>query len=514
MVRLAKQATFGPTQALVAHIMDVGIEAWLNEQFAATGSTYQDIVERTNVRLDYCANNPSVTQCYRNFSGREPIAARFYANAMFAPDQLRQRVAFALSQRLVTSEADVGSTAGVGAYQQIFLTNAFGNYRDILLQVTMNSYMGRYLNMADSSKSAPSENYAREMLQLFSMGQEALNIDGTPLRDSSGGTIPTYTTEEIKEVARALTGWTYARIDGAPASDGNARDYAKPMIKVASRYDAAVKSFFGVTIPAGASQEDSVRMTVEAAFNHPSTPPNVARFMIRHLVTANPSPDFIARVARVFVDNGFGVRGDMKAVTRAILTDSEARGAVPVGPGVGKVKEPILSLVSLMRVVGFVTDGYPFVTQDMSFGQPVFRSPSVFNFYPIDYPLPGSAYLKSPASKLVTTTYVVRLHNIAYNWTVSGDQNRSEFQTDPGVVGWSPSRTDWSTWEAFGADLDGMIARIDLLMLANTMTDRQKAALKSAANAITNADPTLQARRRAQMMLYIVATSPAYLVDR
>jgi hypothetical protein len=142
----------------------------------------------------------------------------------------------------------------------------------------------------------------------------------------------------------------------------------------------------------------------------------------------------------------------------------------------------------------------------------VFRSPSVFNYYPLDYPLPGNPVLKSPASKLMTTANVLRLHNLVYNWTVSGDQARGEFTNNPGLPGWTGSSTQWAVWE--GLDTDAAIERINLLMLANTMTDQQKAALRAAAAAITNANPSLQARRRAQMMLYIVGTSPLFLVDR
>jgi hypothetical protein len=168
----------------------------------------------------------------------------------------------------------------------------------------------------------------------------------------------------------------------------------------------------------------------------------------------------------------------------------------------------------MARATGMSTDGYPFVNQDGGLGQSVFRAPSVFNFYPPDYPLAGSMTLVSPASKLMTTSNIVRFHNFVYNWTVSGDQARAEFTTNPGLAGWTGSKMDFAAWEALGIDTDAMIARIDLLLLSNGMTDAQKVALKAAASAITNADPVIQARRRAQMMLYIVASSPMFLVDR
>lgn len=515
--RLAKQATFGATPAVIERITTLGINGWLTEQFAATGSRYDDLIAPATVVLNYCGTGgagAADANCNRKNFSREPVAMRFYADAMTAPDQLRQRVALALSQLLVASELEVNPTAGIAAYQQILLDGAFGNYRDMLLNVTLSGYMGDYLDMADSNRTAPSENYAREMLQLFSMGPDSLNMDGTVRRDATGGAVPNYTTDDIKGVARALTGWTYARQGSAAITDGNARDYSKPMIQVAARYDTGAKTFFGTTIAAGATQDDSVRQTVDAAFNHASTAPYVSKFLIQHLVTANPTPAYVGRVAAVFANNGAGVRGDMKAVVRAILTDAEARGDTRTGASDGKVKEPILLMLQMARAVTMSTDGYPFVTQDNNLGQGIFRAPSVFNFYPPDYPLPGNSTLKSPASKLMTTSNILRFHNFVYNWTISGDQARGEFTTNPGLAGWTGSSTQWGGWEAFGTDIDGMIARIDLLLLSNAMTQAQKDALKAAATAITNADPVLQARRRAQMMLYIVGTSPAFLVDR
>ncbi|WP_326525157.1 DUF1800 domain-containing protein [Sphingomonas sp.] len=511
--RLARQATFGPTTEVVNRIVTLGINGWIDEQLSATGSRYDDIASSTAVLQNFCTGSTD-TACNRKYFSREPVAMRFYADAMVAPDQLRQRVAFALSQILVASETEVNETTGIAAYQQILLSGAFGNYRDILQNVTMSSYMGDYLDMADSNRTAPSENYAREMLQLFSMGPDQLNMDGTRRLDATGAAIPTYTPDDIKGVARALTGWTYPRLNGAATSDNNARDYSQAMIVIASRYDITAKSFLGATVPAGASQQDSVKAAVDAAFNHASTAPYVSKALIQQLVTSNPSPAYVGRVAARFADNGSGVRGDMKAVVRAILTDVEARGAARTGTNDGKVKEPVLAMIALMRAVGMTTDGYPFVTQDNGIAQAVFRSPSVFNFYPPDYPLPGNVTLKSGPSKLLTTSNVVRVHNLIYNWTVSGDQTRSEFTTNPGIPGWTGSKTEWGAWEAMGTDTDAMIARIDLLLMANTMTDAQKAALRAAAAAITNADANLQARRRAQMLLYIVGTSPHFLVDR
>lgn len=507
--RLAKQASFGATPALVARIKELGVDGWLNEQFATTGSTYADIAAGA-VRRDFCTAGDTI--CTRRHFTRTAPAMRFYADAIGAPDQLRQRVAFALGQMIVASEQEVNSAAGIAAFNQIFLDNAFGNFRDVLQRATMSGYMGDYLDMADSNKSAPSENFARELFQLFSMGPDQRNMDGTPRLDATGTRLPNYTPDDIRGVARALTGWTYARVGGGAITDGNARDYSQPMIVVSARYDTTAKSFLGTSVPAGATPEASVAAVIDAAFNNASTAPHVARFLIAHLVTPNPSPAYVGRVAAVFANNGAGVRGDLKAVVRAILLDAEARSA-PTGDA-GKVKEPVLLLTSLARAIGFATDGYVFVTRDTSMGQPVMRAPSVFNFYPPDYPLPGSATLKSPASKLSSTANLFRWHNLIYDWTIAGDATRSEFALDSGLPLSSLTQPLWSGWEAFGTDLDAMVARVDLLLFANTMTPAQKAALKAAATPITNADPLIQARKRAQTMLYVAASSPLFLVDR
>jgi len=327
--RLARQASFGPTVALIEHIRTLGVNGWLDEQFAATGSTYADLA--VDVRIDACAS--SDTTCNTLRFSRTPVAMRFYADAISAPDQLRQRVAFALSQMIVASEAGVKSTAGIAAFNQLFLTHAFGNYRDLLLAVTMSGFMGDYFDMADSYKGLPSENYAREFLQLFTMGPDRMAMDGSMSRDAGGGPVPNYTAEDVRNIARALTGWTYDRVDGAPISDGKAIAYARPMIAVPSRYDTGEKRFLGTVVPAGTAQQASVAAVVDAAFNHVSTPPFIARHLITHLVTPNPSPAFIGRVAAVFANNGNGVRGDLKAVVRAILTDTEARNAPLSAPG-------------------------------------------------------------------------------------------------------------------------------------------------------------------------------------
>ncbi len=513
-VRLAKQASFGPTPALVDQITAANLNGWLDQQFAASGSTYADLATRVQNR-NYCnlMTGQAATICNRDFMSSTPVAMRFYSNAMQQPDQLRQRVAWALSQILVASDVEVKSTAGLASLNQIFLTNAFGNYRDILRATTLNAYMGDYLDMANSSRVAPNENYARELMQLFSMGVDKLNPDGTKQTDASGAAMPSYTSADVRDVARALTGWTYARLNGAPLTDNNQLDYASPMIPNAAIYDTAAKTFLGVTVPAGASQTDSLNTVIDTVFNNASTAPYISKQLIQMLVTSNPTPAYVARVSGVFANNGSGVRGDLKAVVRAILTDSEARGDAKTADTAAKIKEPVLLTTALGRLAGFRSDGYAFTTRDAALGQAPFRSGSVFNFYPPDYPLPQGSGLLSPPSKLMTTATVMARHNLVYDWTFSGDANRGEYAVQATIDGATGTQPNWAPWEAI-TDPNALIDRINLLMLNNTMTSAQRSSLMAAITAITNTDPALQARRRAQTALYIVGASPAFQTDR
>jgi uncharacterized protein (DUF1800 family) len=511
--RFAKQASFGPTPALIdAIVAKKSVAAWLDEQFTLSSSSYADLAAKP-VPSNFCSalTGQDLTNCNRENFSATPMQMRFYANAIGGQDQLRQRVAFALSQIVVASAVDVGNTAGLATFNQILLSNAFGNYRDILKAVTLNPYMGEYLDMADSNKSQPNENYARELMQLFSVGTVLLNPDGTPQTDNTGATIATYSNTDVKEVARALTGWTYARLNGAALTDNTNRDWTQPMVMYASRYDTGAKTFLGKTVAASATQQASVDAVVDTVFNHPNTGPYICKRLIQQLTLANPTPAYVERVAAVFANNGSGVRGDMKAVVRAIYLDPEAR---VVSQLPGKVKEPVLLATSLARAIGYTTDGYAFTTRDAGMGQAPFRAPSVFNFYPYEFPLPQGAGLVSPVSKIITTSTTMARHNFAYDWTVGGDATRGEFQKQATITYATGTVPDWASWEAFGTDDGKILDRINLVLLNGTMTSAQRQSLLTAMAQIKNATPALQTRKRAQMALYVVASSPLLQVDR
>ena len=511
--RLAKQATFGPTPDLIREIVSSGsAEIWIESQFEYKNSKYSDLA-RYPVAANYCDGKSGTdrTACWNMYSSSLPVAMRFYSNAIENKDQLRQRVAFALSQILVTSDQGVHSSAGLAAYNQILLDNAFGNYRDILLDVTLNPYMGDYLNVSDSTKTSPNENYAREIAQLFTMGTIKLDPQGAPLLDDKGDTIANYGPTDIREMARALTGWTPARLDNAPISNWAKRDYTRPMIKVADRFDTGEKSFLGKTIPAGASQEDNIRALIDATFYNPSTPPFISKRLIQQLVTSNPSKEYVGRVSAVFSDNGSGVRGDLKAVVRAILLDEEARNVRPTG---GKVKEPILYMTSIARAIDMKGDGLALYYRENALGQPAFRAPSVFNFYSASFPLAQSRGLVSPPSQLMNTSTLIARHNLAIDWTLGSSLKRSEFQKQATIPGSTGTKIDWSTWSSAAADTRKLVDRVDLVLLNGAMTPAQRTALSKAINATKRPDPAIQRRLRAQTALYIVFTSPMFQVDR
>lgn len=513
--RLAKQASFGPTQELIDQIVAAkSASAWIDQQFTLNDSSYADIAAKP-VATNFCTTQgltgTDLSNCNRDNFTALPMAMRFYSNAIGKDDQLRQRVAFALSQVVVASDLEVHTTAGLATFNQILLKNAFGNYKDILREVTMNPFMGAYLDMADSSKSAPNENYARELMQLFSIGTVMLNEDGTPKTGADGSVISTYGPADVKDVARALTGWTYARLDGAALTDSAKRDFSTSMIVNTAKFDTGAKTFLNASIPANATPQQNVDAVVDTVFNHPNAGPFICKRLIQQLTLANPSPAYVARVSAVFANNGSGVRGDMKAIVKAILTDTEARTTAPTP---GKVKEPVLFLTSIGRGLGFRSDGWAFYYRDNQLGQMPFRAPSVFNYYPYDFPLPLGDTQVSPVSKLMTTGTTIARHNLVYDWTIFSDPSRTDFKVQTTIVGATGTTMDWTRWEALAADESKLLDSLDLVFLNGTMTTAQRAALSSAMAPIKNADAATQARKRVQTALYIVLTSPQFQVDR
>ena len=406
--RLLDQATFGPTITEIQHVQAVGLAGYLAEQFATPATLLKDLPSPLPVQ---CApSNPKPCE-----------QSEWWAAAMTGPDQLRQRVTMALSEMMVVSTNSISPYAVI-PYQNLLAQDAFGNFSTVMKDVTLSTAMGGYLNMLNSAKPAAgqiaNENYPRELMQLFTIGLNQLNLDGTPKLDSSGNMIPTYTQAQVQAFARAFTGWTYASsTGGVPARYPNTTpNYDAPMAQVESYHDTTAKVLLGgTTLPAGQTSQQDLDGALANLFNQPNVAPFVCKQLIQHLVSSNPSPAYVSRVASVFNNNGAGVRGDLKAVITAILLDSEARAAdTDATFNGGHLREPILYLTGVMRGLGFVnTDptGYFGALSNYSsaLGQSPYASPSVFNFFPPSYVIPGTNTSAPEFALENTATAILRL---------------------------------------------------------------------------------------------------------
>ena len=510
-VRLLEQATFGPTDSLIAHVLAVGPQAFLNEQLAVPASQYPAFkYVPFGQAATFCPTDPD-PQCQRDYYSLFLLQNAFFTNALTGSDQLRQRVAFALSQILVTSGLDVNVAYGMAKYQQIFLDYAFGNYEDILTRVTLSSVMGDYLNMVNNDKPSgtvqPNENYAREFNQLFSVGVVKLNLDGTPILDANGVPIPSYGQDEIEGFAHVFTGWTYPLLPGGTQRTHNPKNFIGDMVPVDTNHDRSAKLLLsGVTLPAGGTITADLTAAIHNAFMHPNVGPFIGKQLIQKLVTGDPTPQYVSRVATVFNNNGVGVRGDMRAVVNAILIDPEARGAVKIDPGYGKLREPVLFMMGAARALSAQSDGVYFSQQSAPLGQSLFYSPSVFNYYPPTYVLPDTVRI-APEFAIANSTTAMNRYNVT-NTLAFG--TIAPLSTLPGAIGTVP---DWTTLSALAADANAMLDRLNLLMLHGTMSAAMRSSIVTAINAIP-ATTTANLLTRAKTAFYLVASSAQYEVER
>jgi uncharacterized protein (DUF1800 family) len=505
-VRLLEQATFGPNDALVAHVLAVGTGAFVDEQLAASGSRYSSTkYVPSGQAVTFCPADPD-PYCFRDYYTLFQLQNDFYRNAVVNNDQLRQRIAFALSQIFVTSGLDINEAYGMATYQQIFLDHAFDNYETLMTRVTLSSVMGEYLNMVNNDKPVagtnPNENYARELLQLFSIGLWEQKIDGTLLLDALGQPIPTYDQSTVEGFAHVFTGWTYPLIPGQQQRTHNPKNFLGDMTAVASNHDTGAKALLnGAVAPAGLTMDADLANAIRNVFLNPNIGPFVSRQLIQKLVTGDPSPQYVARIATVFNNNGQGVRGDMKAVVRAILVDPEARGAVKLDPAYGKLREPVLYVMAAARAVNTKTDGVYFGPTASTLGQNLFYPASVFNYYPPDYVVPSTSLIGPEFALHNASTYINR-DNIA-NTFVFG--TIAPLATYPGATGTQP---DWSALTAVAGSATALIDKLDALLLHGTMSQAMRSGLATAINA--SADPLT----RAKTAYYLVMTSSEYQVER
>lgn len=519
--RFLGQASFGPTDASVAAVMAGGRAAWMNQQFTLANSDFSGVAWVDPDSSKGCPAGSPAT-CNRDNYTLFPVQVQFFANAVNQPDQLRQRTALALSEILVVSGNVIKLPNAMAQYQRIFLRNAFGNFRDVLKQVTLSPAMGRFLNMANNDKPnpakgiEPNENYAREVLQLFSIGLWQLNLDGTLKLDAKGQPVPSYDQETVEGFAHAFTGWTYAPRPGATRNRfGNPSYYDQPMIAFDDHHDKGTKKLLnGTTLPGGQSAQADLDAAVDNIFNHPNVGPFIGRQLIQQLVTANPSPAYVQRVAQAF--NGTTTapfvrgqiverrpRGDMKAVLMAILTDPEALTAQDANR-FGKLREPILQLTHLLRAMGGVSDGVWLRSQAASLGQTVYSPASVFNFFPPDYDLPGDSALDGPAFGVFNASAAFKLSGV-----LQTALNGKGVAADTTVVSATGTKIDLTRWQTLAATPATLVAEINRVLFAGRASTALKTALLSAAQIA----PATKPLDRAKAALFLATMSPEYLVE-
>ncbi|HTS81094.1 MAG TPA: DUF1800 domain-containing protein [Myxococcaceae bacterium] len=507
-VRLAAQATFGPTVAVVRDIEQRGAAAWIDAQLAQAPSdlgTYTVVAD--NVAAVCPTGSPST--CYRDNFTPFLTETAFFRNALSGPDQLRQRVAFALSQVVVVSGAEVRPNYAVAEYEKLLLRDAFGTYRQLLEDVTLSPAMGRYLNMVNNDKpnaakgTEPNENYAREIMQLFSIGLVQLGPDGSVVTDGSGAPVPTYDQNAVIGLAHVFTGWTYPLQPGATQKTHNAAYYLGPMVVVASNHDTTAKVILGGTqVPAGQTPDADLALALDTIANHPNVAPFIGKQLIQALVTANPTPAYVARISAVWADDGHGVRGNLGAVVRAILLDSEARGDVKTDSTYGRVKDPVLLLTGPARALGVTTDGVYLAEASSALEQPPYLSPTVFNFYPPDYT--SDVNLVSPASALLDSGSVFTRANATHQLLYAPPGR------DTSVTGSTGTQIDLGDLAGYGADPGALVDSASALFLHGTLSSAERSKIVDAVNAQDASD--LGARVRAAV--YLVLTSPQYQVER
>jgi uncharacterized protein (DUF1800 family) len=496
--RFLDQAAFGPDAATIAHVQTVGLNGYLNEQFSAPISPYPD---------------PATTAF-----GINQVQARFFSNAVHGQDQLRQRVAFALGQIFVVSAIVEGTPTQLVPYLQILQNDAFGNFRALMNDVTLSPTMGEYLNMANNDKAdltrgtRANENYARELMQLFTIGLYQLNPDGTLKLDSIGHPIPTYDQTTIQNFAKVYTGWTYPTKPGAVLQRHNPAYYVGPMAPFEANHDITSKTLLnGLVLPAGQKADQDLQAALDNLFNHPNVAPFISKNLIQHLVTSNPSPEYVGRVAAVFNDNGSGVRGDLQAVVTAILLDSEARQD-DNGPWTffwltqnndGHLREPVFAIPSILRGLGAsVNDANNLTGLAASLGQNLFTPASVFNYYSPGYRIPSQftpgSSLRGPEFQLQSPSSAVARFNVV-NSMIYGNLGA-------GTV------IDLTPFSNLGGNSQALVDAVSQVFMYGLMPGAMQTELMNAISAVTGTTAAANLAR-AQAALYLAVSSSYYNVE-
>ncbi|MBX3280176.1 MAG: DUF1800 family protein [Acidobacteria bacterium] len=475
--RLVDQSSFGLTPELLARAQQLGIAGYVEEQLSLPES-------------------PGPGQSPTNAQ----VVYSFFNNALRGEDQLRQRVIYALSQIFVVSRNKNNYGNELAPWLQILSRNAFGNFRTLLREITVDASMGKYLDLVNSGVygGAPNENFPREVMQLFTIGLWKLNADGSLQLDASSQPMPAYSQYDVEQLARALTGWTYGNSTGTPPTGGNWNYYPGPMLPVESRRNTSEKTILGRTIPANQTAAQDLDRAIDILFEHPNVAPFISVRLIRALVTSNPSPGYVARISAVFNNNGAGVRGDMRSVIRAILLDAEARNDNPPSD-FGRLRSPLQQTTAMMRALGFTippqTDPNQWINFswifDMHLDEGLLNAPSVFGHYSPMFRIPGGS-LYGPEFQIYSATTAINRANFLYG-----------FWGSP----W-PINPVLQPYLAIAANHAGLVDAVDAALLHGRMPATTR-------TAILEALPQMPDNyQRVFTALYLTVTSGEFLVQR
>ncbi|MEN9867142.1 MAG: hypothetical protein RL748_2732 [Pseudomonadota bacterium] len=498
--RFLGQAAFGGNDQAIAALQAKGCSAWLEAQFvAASDASHWDWLIAKGF------NGPT------HINSQNGIDASLWRKLMSSPDVLRQRIALALSEIFVTSlQGITGQWRAFAAagYMDMLAAQAFGNFRTLIEAVSLSPAMGVYLGTRGNQKESittgrqPDENYAREVMQLFTIGLYQLNPDGSQKKGSNGKPLETYTLDTVAQLARVFTGWDFNK----PVKDVPDH-WRRNMVINPARHSTASKSFLGVTIPTGTNDGvGELKIALDTLFNHPNLPPFFCKQLIQRLVTSNPSGAYVQRVAQVFKANVAGVRGDMKAVIRAILLDSEAR-QVPTSSIAGKLREPMLRYVQWARTFKATSTSGNWalgntLDPDSRLGQSPMRSPSVFNFFRPGF-VPGSGLVNDP-------NIVVPELQISTESTVVGYAN---FMQSVINGTFSDLKPDYSAELAIASDAAALVKRINTLLAAGQISSANLAGIQAAVNTI-NASTDTGKLNRVKASIMLVMCAPEYIVQK
>ncbi len=519
--RFLAQATFGPRMIDIESVSAAGYDAWIESQFAKPQTLHL----------------PQVTTYINSLPvGQSPGTSGFvwsmWKNFATGDDALRQRVAFALSEIFVVSiNSAIGGNypRGPAQYLDTLGTHAFGNFRNLIESVTYSPMMGIYLSHLRNQKenaangSVPDENYAREVMQLMTIGLYELNTDGTQKFNAQGRPIETYSNTDVSALGKVFTGLSWSGPDtstnrfnggGTPV---DADREIKPMQAYNAFHSVAQKQFLGVTIPAStvatADTTGDIRVALDRLFNHPNVGPFIGKQLIQRLVSSNPSPAYVSRVASAFNNNGLGVRGDMKAVIRAVLLDAEARGTL-INPQAGKVREPIVRFVHWMRAFNARSTDGRFLhgtTSDAStqLGQSPMFSPSVFNFFRPGYIPPnsraGALGLAVPEMQITNENSMAGYLNFIRNAINAGVGTRNNNVLD--------IQADYTAELALAANPDLLVDRVNLLMTGGSLSAATRTQIRNAVASVNigTANPAADSRNRVNLAIYLTMAAPEYL---